>query len=218
MVKTEKKISKRILTFLLVFLGADFFGVSGQAGVVGISPTISVSGTAAGAQNNPYMTFNTSATGNLIRMSGIGFYGLSTQTSAYNAVVVTVNATGHSVTGTINIGANTIGQENTILWNDGFDGYLLASKAYAVRFNSGVIDATQFHQMGTALYQVDSSASAYWLTPLKKANATPAMVLYHGTTAVPEPTTIVLTGSALVAGAICVYLGRHRKPCLKIAV
>ena len=44
-----------------------------------------------------------------------------------------------------------------------------------------------------------------------------AAYLYYDSTSVPEPATIILTGSALAVGAIGAYFKRRRKPQTEIA-
>ncbi|MCY2944142.1 MAG: PEP-CTERM sorting domain-containing protein [Planctomycetota bacterium] len=206
-------IPKTIFNCTFLILDAHLFGGNAHAGVVGISPTTSVTGNAASVYNNPLMTFKTSSTGNLQRLSGIGFYGIASQTLGYSGVTVTVDNAGggFSKTGTLNINANANGEENTISWQSGFDGYLQQSATISVRFNSGIIDLTKFYSMGNVLYQVDAGVSSYWNTPAKKATTSTAFVLYYGATAVPEPATLILTGSALAAGAFGAWLKRRKR-------
>ena len=159
------------------------------------------------------MTFITSSTGNLQRLSGIGFYGTASQTVGYSGVTVTVDNAGNvfSKTGTLNINANANGEENTISWESGFNGYLQESTTIRVRISGGAIDLTKFYSMGADIYQVAAGVSTYWNTPLKKANTATALVLYYGATAVPEPATLILTGSALAAGAFGAWLKRRKR-------
>ena len=125
-------------------------------------------------------------------------------------------------TGTFSVVANTTGEENTITWDAvggvTFTGELIASKAYTVTigFGTGVTEAN-FRTIGAGTYSLASGITNYWADPVKTATTDMAGYLYYDSASVPEPATMILTGSALAAGAIGAYFKRRRKPQTEIA-
>ena len=201
------------LKIALLFAALVGFG-NVRAGVVGISPA--TTDAAAGSQGFTFKT--TGLTGS--KITGIGLYGFSTQAASGSALTInlTNGTTADDKAGTFNVAATAIGAENTITWTGGSFS-LTAEKTYTVSIayaSSGLTNAN-FRQMGTGTYTVASGVSDYWTEPVKGANDAMGVYLYYDPASVPEPATMILTGSALAAGAIGVYFKRRRKPQTEIA-
>ena len=131
---------------------------------------------------------------------------MTTQTGTFS--VVAFNAAGDRKTG----------GENTITWDSSFTGTLIASKAYTVTIGFGTgVTAANFRTIDTGAYSLASGITDYWASPVRSGDTNMAAYLYYDSTSVPEPATIILTGSALAAGAIGAYFKRRRKPQTEIA-
>ena len=184
-----------------------------RAGVVGISPTtVPLTGsTAAGSQN---FTFKTTGLGGS-KLTGIGLYGFTNAASTSNLIIsLTYDST--TVTRTFGVGLNTAGVENE------FDSSLslVAGKTYTVEITEfRNLSFGAFRQIGaTNGYNAPvSGISDYWADPLNTGAGNMAISLFYDSTSVPEPATMILTGSALAAGAIGAYFKRRRKPQTEIA-
>ena len=132
---------------------------------------------------------------------------MTTQTGTFS--VVAFNAAGDRKTG----------GENTITWDSSFTGTLIASKAYTVTIGMGSsgLDSLGFRTINTGAYSLASGITDYWASPVRSGDTNMAAYLYYDSTSVPEPATIILTGSVLAAGAIGAYFKRRRKPQTEIA-
>ena len=82
--------------------------------------------------------------------------------------------------------------------------------------SSGLL-ASGFRSIEDMTYSLASGISDYWASPVRSGDTNMAAYLYYDSTSVPEPATIILTGSALAAGAIGAYFKRRRKPQTEIA-
>ncbi|MCY2946297.1 MAG: PEP-CTERM sorting domain-containing protein [Planctomycetota bacterium] len=186
-----------------------------RAGVVGISPIGSVQASAS----TTGFTFTTKASGS--RITGIGLYSRLTNAAA-TGMIVSFAASGLTTqTGTFGVIASTAGLENNIVWDTGFTGDLITNKTYSVivsnyGFSSGSVASTntiaKFRSINdTALnaYTVSTDLSSYW-TAVKPDVLTDMRFRLYAVV-VPEPATIILTSSALVAGAIGVFIKRRRR-------
>ena len=203
----------RLKIALLCALFVGFGNV--RAGVVGISPTGALLESAAGTQGFSFKTTGLSGS----KLSGIGLYGLTGQTaSGAAAFTISLNDGSTTTTRTFGVGAVTDGAENAL--SSTFT--LLASKTYTVDisgFATGYALA-DFKRIGLETYSVASGITDYWADPLKtgdSANTSLGIRLFYDSTSIPEPTTMILTGSALAAGAIGAYFKRRRKPQTEIA-
>ena len=182
---------------------------SARAGVVGISPTTGIgSGTAASTQNFSFTTTGFSGS----EISGIGLYSLIG--SSKTGVTITLTGGVAEKTGTFNVAANSNGVENTITWSGGAFG-LAKETTYSITIN----ETTDFRRIGTASssYSVSTGISNYWTNPVNTAATDVGITLYYDPASVPEPATLVLTGSALAAGAIGAFFKRRRKVSTEVA-
>jgi hypothetical protein len=177
-----------------------------QAGVVGITPNVTPSG--AAVKSNAIMSFNTTGLGGS-RISGLSLYGNGNAAQTGEGFSITDGTTTHS--GTFNIGANTVeSTELAIAWTGG-NWDLLTNKTYTISLTlTSASDFLRINNTGS-VYDVQPGISDYWATPTSADPNHVAIQLYYDPASVPEPGTMVLTGSALVAGAICAQIKRRRK-------
>ncbi len=110
--------------------------------------------------------------------------------------------------GTFNIGANTNGQELGITWTSG-TGELLAGRTYSAAITFPDEFNLSFYAAVAGSYEVKDAMAAYWTNPILNNEGGPAINLY--TTSVPEPSTMILAGSALAAVLIGAFLKRFQK-------
>ena len=200
----------RLKIALLCALFVGFGNV--RAGVVGISPTGALLESAAGTQGFSFKTTGLSGS----KLSGIGLYGLTGQTaSGAAAFTISLNDGSTTTTRTFGVGAVTDGAENAL--SSTFT--LLASKTYTVDISGFATGhaLANFKIIGTGTYNLASTITDYWADPLKTANTDLGIRLFYDSTSIPEPATMILTGSALAAGAIGAYFKRRRKPQTEIA-
>lgn len=200
----------------IALLCALFVGFGNvRAGVVGISPATSPpTNTAATTQS---FTFNTTGLGGS-KITGIGFYGFS---NAASTSILGCDLGGAlTQSGTFNVLANTVGEENGIAWGGGTGALALTASStftISINFASSGLTAGSFRQMGSVNYAVAAGITNYWANPVKNADTDMGVYLYYSAASVPEPATMILTGSALAAGAIGAYFKRRRKPQTEIA-
>ncbi len=185
-------------------------------GVVGITPNLGNSlvlpGTAA-VWTNPIMTFVTKA-GSNIRLSGVGFYGINNSLINTN---FTISDGSILKTGSLSINEDTNGEELSITWLNGFNGYLTAGKTYSLQFNSGTFPSMipTFKSIGTLTNAEYLISNTDITAATAKAYNAAAVNLYFGATAVPEPSTLILTGLTLILGVIGCTLSSRRKRLTK---
>lgn len=198
-------MSKSIMG-LIVSLSALALGGNVQADIVeGI--------TNAGQPSAPGATFGTVlrfSTTNLAggKVGGLGLFSLGqvssiTGTIAFNDGLNDVAKASFSASGFLN------GQEvSNLFWLIG-NGSLNADSTYDVNVT---VTGGQFFQ-NTGNFNVASGVSDYWdpLSVVAGATDSAAVTIYYDTTSVPEPGTLILTGSALAAGAVGAYFKRRRK-------
>jgi hypothetical protein len=177
-----------------------------QAGVVGITPNVTPSG--AAVKSNAIMSFNTTGLGGS-RISGLSLYGNGNAAQTGEGFSITDGTTTH--TGTFDLGANTTSaSELAITWTGG-NWNLLTNKTYTISLSlTRANDFLSINNTGS-VYDVQPGISDYWATPTSADPNHVAIQLYYDPASVPEPGTMVLTGSALVAGAICAQIKRRRK-------
>jgi hypothetical protein len=185
-----------------------------KAGVVGITPNVTPSG--AAAKSDAIMSFNTTGLGGS-RISGLSLYGNGNVAQSGAGFSITDGTTTH--TGTFNIGANTASStELAIAWSGG-NWDLLANKTYTISLtlSSGTINNYLSINNNTSPYKVEPGISNYWASPTSLHTNHVAIQLYYDAASVPEPGTMILTGTALTAGAIGAYIKRRRKIKTKVA-
>jgi len=139
----------------------------------------------------------------------LSLYGNGNAAQTGAGFSITDGTTTHS--GTFNIGANTVeSTELAIAWTGG-NWDLLTNKTYTISLTLN--QTNKFHKIGASgsVYDVQPGISDYWATPTSADPNHVAIQLYYDPASVPEPGTMVLTGSALVAGAICAQIKRRRK-------
>lgn len=198
-----RRITQMVTLGVLIMLG----GVQNiQAGVIGITPNVTPTGKAN--TDVDIMSFNTTGLGGS-RISGLSLYGSSNAAQTGATISITDTTTTH--TGTFNIGANTTSAtELAITWTGG-NWNLLTNKTYTITLSlTHANDFLSINNTGS-VYNVQPGISDYWATPTSSGANHVAIQLYYDPTSVPEPGTMILTGSALVAGAICAQIKRRRK-------
>ncbi len=177
-----------------------------QAGVVGITPNVTPSG--AAVKSDAIMSFNTTGLGGS-RISGLSLYGNGNAAQTGATFSITDGTTTHL--GTFNYGANTTSAtELAITWTGG-NWNLLTNKTYTISLL--LAQNNQFTSINASgsVYNVQPGISDYWASPISDNSNHVAIQLYYDPASVPEPGTMILTGSALVAGAICAQIKRRRK-------
>jgi hypothetical protein len=202
---------KTTLGLLLAFAALAVTGNS-RAGVVGITPKGISSNTAS--TSSDIMSFNTTGLGGS-RISGLSLYGSGNAAETGARFSITDGTTTH--TGTFNIGADTSdANELAITW-DGGNWNLLANKTYTISLT--IAHTSKYLKIGTsgAAYDVTSGISDYWASPTSAHINHVAIQLYYDPASVPEPGTMILTGTALTVGAIGAYIKRRRKIKTKVA-
>jgi hypothetical protein len=205
---------------MLLALAALVVGGNARAGVVGISPTITpTTGSSATIVN--ILTFNTTGLGGL-KISGLSLYGNGN--SNYDNVSIQITGGSYAVAGFFNIGSNTTSSDELLITWGSSNGVLEAGETYTVSLSGGSgggIDAAEFYRIGGSgtpnPYSVNSSVSNYLSGPVAGSVGAVAINLYYDTTSVPEPGTMILTGTALAAGAVGAYFKRRRKAKVEVA-
>ena len=190
-----------------------------RAGVVGISPTTFTPVAAASTQG---FTFSTTGLGG-IKLSGIGLWSASISAASNNPLTLTLSqssGTGtESFARTFTVAASTANTGLELAFDSSIT--LEASKTYTATITYGATGLTNasFYKIAGSpnTYSVDSTATNYLSSPVAAAEDNVALKLFYDSTSIPEPATIILTGSALAAGAIGAYFKRRRKPQTEIA-
>jgi hypothetical protein len=198
---------------MLLALAALVVGGNARAGVVlGISNTGS-SGTATSLSN--ILTFNTTALGGA-KVGGLSLFSSSALASGTGTITFKSSAGSlEDETGTFSLsGTQTGGLINISGWDFG-DGNLVAGRTYTVDLTFSTATVGQFTTGGT--YSVEPGISNYWASPTAGAAGSVAVQIYYDTTSVPEPGTMILTGTALAAGAVGAYFKRRRKAKAEVA-
>jgi hypothetical protein len=202
---------KTKFALMLVFAGLVFCGnVRAQIPVVGIKPNASL--TSAQATTTSTINFNTRLSGSKITGLGLYRYGSSTFTEQLNSIVTLTDGTS-TQTGKFNLltGYAGAGSQIGITWDGGVStGVLESDKSYSLVLSS-LTNLGEFNSIGTTAYEVQPGISDFWSSPTRGADSNAAISLYYDPASVPEPGTLILTGSALVAGAVGAYLKRRRK-------
>ena len=183
---------------------------SGQAPIVGIRP--SATPASAAATTTATLNFNTRLAGS--KITGIGLYRYSDRTiSEQLNSIVTLSGGTYTQTGKFQLLSNYAGDGSAIgiTWDGGVsDGILETGKSYSLVLSS-LGNLGQFNAIGGTSYRVESGISDFWSDPTRGADTNAAVALYYDPASVPEPGTMILTGSALVAGAIGAFIKRRRK-------
>ncbi len=211
---------------LIVLMAAICAGGSVRADVAGLTAATDGGNTYTYAQNAVIGRFDFSTTGNSGNsFTGISFAGLFTSLGTPNiyytqSVDVKLYTSDNTLRGTSTINyTDTVSTTNTysLAGVGGVGAYQwLASTSYYVTVDandSGVISRAS---TGTSL----TNGIPDWInTATQVANASSvngaAFTLYA---AVPEPTTMVLTGTALAAGAVGAWWKRRRKTASQVTV
>ncbi len=89
-------------------------------------------------------------------------------------------------------------------------GILEGDKSYSLVLSS-LVNLGQFNSIGTTAYEVQPGISDFWSNPIRGAATNAAISLYYDPASVPEPGTLILTGTALTAGAIAAFIKRRRR-------
>jgi len=183
-----------------------------KAGVVGITPNVIPGGTAG--TSSAIMSFHTTGLGGS-RISGLSLYGSGNAAETGATFSITDGTTTHR--GTFDIGADTTSSnELAVAWTGG-NWNLLTNKTYTISLT--IAHTNNYLKIGTAgaVYDVTSGISNYWASPTSAHSNHVAIQLYYDPASVPEPGTMILTGTALTAGAIGAYIKRRRKIKTKVA-
>jgi hypothetical protein len=201
---------------MLLALAALVVGGNARADMVlGIKNT---SSSASASNLTNILSFNTTALGGA-KVSGIGLFTdviFTTQTGT-----VTFKSSGgisEDQTASFqlsNVNNDLSGNAVNLSWGSGSSGYLLASRTYTLDLAFAGATVDQFTKGGT--YSVESGISNYWASPTAGATGSVAVQIYYDTTSVPEPGTMILTGTALAAGAVGAYFKRRRKAKAEVA-
>jgi len=196
------------LKIALLFVSLGLMGSVRADVTLGITPT-SPTGNAAASTNG--FSFNTTGFSGS-KISGIGLYGIASQTSLTG---ITININSGTFIGTFGLAGGSDGQGNAITWTTG-NGVLAASTTYNVSISNFTIG--NFLSIGSDTYSVQSGVSDYWsVAGITPTSTDLAISLYYDPASVPEPATMILTGSALAVGAIGAYFKRRRKPQIETA-
>ncbi len=192
----------------LALMFAVLVGVGSARADVGITPTASiVANAAASTQNFSFTTTGFSGS----KISGIGLYNLGI--GSLSGVVITLTGGIVSQAGTFSVAGSSAGTENVITWDNVFS--LASSTTYSITIDS----TSDFRSIGTASssYSVSGGISDYWANPVNNATTDVGIKLYYDPASVPEPATMILTGSALAAGAVGAFFKRRRKVSTEVA-
>lgn len=196
---------------LLLAVAASAVTGNSRAGVVGITPNVTPS--VAATKSDNIMSFNTTGLGGS-RISGLSLYGNGNAAQTGAGFSITDGTTRHD--GTFNIVANaTDTNELAITWTGG-NWDLLANKTYTISLTLTLGSFLSINQSGS-VYNVTPGISNYWASPTSQHTNHVAIQLYYDPASVPEPGTMILTGTALTAGAIGAYIKRRRKIKTKVA-
>ena len=154
--------------------------------------------------------------GSAFSLGKINIRGTTTADTSITATLYNINS---AQVGTQISGGYTSGNDFDLsgigsFGNNPTDGYWLQITGLDVtKYNVG--DAAGLTRAGTGAAQ-----AATFVTALAESTASDAgntFSIASFTVAVPEPATMILTGSALAAGAIGAYFKRRRKPQTEIA-
>ena len=194
---------------LLVAFGALVLGGNARADVVGLNTTTSTT-VLSQAYNDAdnFLTVNFTTTGNSTnKFTGVKFTDLGIGSLTVTARLSKIG-TGVVATDTISYtAANTfIGFTN--IANTTWD----ASSTYQLRFDVNQLAGATFANYKASSDGAVTNGISDWINTASQAAVVgspgAAFTLY---TAVPEPGTLILTGSALAAGAVGAYFKRRRK-------
>ena len=204
------------LQIALLFVALGLMGSVRADVTLGISPT-SVTGNAA-ATTQGFGFVSTGLTGS--KISGIGLYATGDKTGL-TGLTITLSSSGAAgsgtQTGTFGLGGGDDGQGNAITWTSG-SGLVVGSTTFGVTISGGGFTVGDFYSIANDTYSVQAGISNFWsLEGISPTSTNLAMSLYYDSTAIPEPATMILTGSALAAGAIGAYFKRRRKPQIETA-
>lgn len=198
----------------MLAVAALVVGGNARAGLVGIAPTTNPTSNLAASNLTNILTFNTTGLGGL-KISALSLYG--NDNHSYSSARILITGGNYNLEGIFDIGFITTSSNQLAITWDGFsyDGVLEAETNYTVSLEIGS-RASEFYSIGPASgtanpYSVNSSVSNYLSGPVAGTNSDVAINLYYDPASVPEPGTLILTGSALVAGAVGAYLKRRRK-------
>ena len=198
-----------IALLALAPMGDLFVGFGNvRAGVVGIRPTTTPPTVAASA-NSQSFTLQTTGLGGS-KISGIGLYS---NNNAASTATLTITGGVTSIIGTFAVSTTMAGAESGITWNAG-TGTLAASTLYTFNITN-ISNTNKFMSVnainGYTINPNNTGINNYWSTVTNAAANNMALVVYYDGTSIPEPATMILTGSALVAGAIGAFFIKCRR-------
>jgi hypothetical protein len=195
---------------MLLALATLVVGGNARAGVVGLSTTSDSTGSFGAGNTVVAIGFNTTGlSGN--KFTGISFVGLGTYTGTLTAILTklggspttTTSILTYSTAGVIiNFGTNS-GEIGSTNWD--------ASSQYNLTITTdGAITGASVNNSGG----ITNSIPDWIYSPVGGDYGDVAVTLYA---AVPEPGTMILTGTALAAGAVGAYIKRRRKAKAEVA-
>jgi len=180
-----------------------------RAGIVGIQPT---SVTPSAAANTQGFKFRKTGLGG-IKLTGIGLWSGAIRATGGNPLTLTLTQSSGTGTASFNRtfnvavsvpAANTANTGTELAFSSSIT--LEASKLYTatITYGSSGLGDSSFYEIGavanaTNTYSVASTATNYLSGPVAGNKSNVALKLYYDSASIPEPSTMLLTGSALAA-------------------
>lgn len=205
---------------LLLAIDLLLTGVESRADVVGLNTTTTttITGPAEFGNGANFLSVNFSTTGNstnkftAVKFNNLGIVSLNFSVSLYKGGTIVSGSTDNLTYSTPGAAINFNNVANTT-WD--------ASSSYELRFTINQEGGASFSNYTKAVGPDVTNSITDWIVSGSQNQTAasfpsgPAFTLYA---AIPEPSTMILTGSALAAGAVGGFFKRRRKIALETTV